>query len=146
MATAQAWKVLNTDPEGDGGYRQWMMEIFEDLEEQDIPMKGKLKSGLRFPEPNGERWKELVDGYENKHARRAVEGEDEKITQHHLSAMWIQEMQIPRALKGDKDKEIKKPVKTRRKRKREKLVQAGQTAPPGSLTDAFCKLDKETAK
>ena len=66
--------------------------------------------------------------------------------QHYLSAMWIQEMQILRALKGDKDKEIKKPVKIRRNRKREKLVQSGQTAPPGSLTDAFCKLDKETAK
>ena len=74
-------------------YRQCMMEIFEDLEEQDIPMKGKLKAGLRFPEPSGERWKELVDGYENKHARCAVEGEDEKIMQHYLSAMWIQETQ-----------------------------------------------------
>ena len=83
-------------------------------------MKGKLKAGLRFPEPSGERWKELVDGYENKHARRAVEGEDEKTMQHYLSAMWIQETQILRALKGDKDKEMKKPVKIRRKCKREK--------------------------
>ena len=128
-------------------YRQWMMEVFDDLEEKDIPMKGKLKAGLRFPEPSGERWKELVDGYENKHAKRAVEGEDERMIQHYLSAMWIQETQILRALKGDKDKEVKKLVtKIRRKRKREKLVQSGQTAPPGTLTDAFCKLDKETAK
>ena len=130
-------------------YRQWMMEVFDDLEEKDIPMKGKLKAGLRFPEPNGERWKELVDGYENKHAKRAVEGEDERMIQHYLSAMWIQETQILRALKGDKDKAIKKLVKkVKRKRKREKLVQSGQTAPPGSLTDAFCKLDtyKETSK
>ena len=50
-------------------------------------------------------------------------------------------MQILRALKDDKDKEIKKMVtKVKRKRKREKMAQSGQTAPPGSLTDAFCKM------
>ena len=50
-------------------------------------------------------------------------------------------MQILRALKDDKDKEVKKMVKkVKRKSKREKLAQSGQTATPGSLTDALCKV------
>ena len=97
-----------------------MMKIFEDLEEKDIPLKGKLKAGLRFPRPSGERWEELVDGYENEHTRRAVDAEDETIMQHYLSALWIQETQILRAFKGDKDKEIKKASEDKEKAQREK--------------------------
>ena len=35
-------------------YRQWLLAMFEDLQEEDIPLKGKVKPGVRFPKPTGE--------------------------------------------------------------------------------------------
>ena len=72
-------------------YREWLLGVFEDLKETDIPLKGKLKPGIRFPEPSGDKWRSLCDGNTNKAARRAEAAKEQKIIDHIVQAMYIQE-------------------------------------------------------
>lgn len=81
-------------------YRDWLLEMFEDLQPKDIPMKGKLKPGIRFPQPSGEKWRKICQGNKNKSERRKEEENDKKVIDHVLTAMFLQETITMRAFRG----------------------------------------------
>ena len=121
-------------------YREWLLEIFEDLEEKDIPIKGRLKPGIRFPEPSGEKWRSLCDGNTNKAARRAEAEKEQRVIDHMVQALFIQETVVMKAFKGEQiyDNKVKKVIKRKfGKKRRSKAVQAGQEKPPNTLSEAF---------
>jgi len=116
-------------------YRTWLTEIFDDVTSKDLPKKGPISCGMRFPVPCGGRWRELVDNFENKHHRREDEAVDLRLVAEALHTVSTEQNHYLKAFRGDRMKQI---IKTaHKKRKREKAVGTGKTPPPKGFTQAF---------
>ena len=116
-------------------YRQWLTEVFEDVEAKDLPKKGPITLGMRFPIPCGGRWRELVDSFENKHSKRDEEAVSSRMIAEALHAVATEQNHYLKAFKGDRMKQIIK--SSNKKRKREKAVGTGKTPPPTGFNQAF---------
>ena len=72
-------------------YRSWIIEKYDDVSEDDLPMKGtKIRPGIKLVCPYGKRWDEMVEEkYAEKSTKKKDQFEDEFLTMRALEATYL---------------------------------------------------------
>jgi len=75
-------------------YRQWLLQMFDDVKDVDIPLKGPVKPGIRFPIPCGSQWRAILENDPQAVSQRLMDAADTKSTDEALLSVRIMELTI----------------------------------------------------
>ena len=126
-------------------YRQWLLEMFSDLDDKRVPKKGKLSPGVRFPVPCGGRWRQILAESKSQNEVNKEDRLQECICEELYSAAFMEQGVLLQALHGSLEVPQRKVTKTsghvnKKRRKVDKAIAENKLPPPTNFSEAFYGL------